>query len=457
LLAGCARFESRPLDPARTAALLEARSIEDPGLREFIETSLHHEFSEWPPPRWDFQALTLAAFYYHPSLDVARAQWGVAKAGVHTAGGRPNPVLSVTPGVSANPPHGVSPWFPSATIDVPIETAGKRLKRITHARHLSEAARLNILATAWQVRSELRTVVLESNALQRRVELLQRQLELQSQVVTLLEQRLAGGAISATEVAPARIARLRFSAEESDARRQLTEARVRVAASLGLPASAVRALVIDADSLFPSNAADPFPGAAARELALTSRPDVLAVIAEYAAAESALHLEIAKQYPDVHLNPGYQFDQGEHKWSLGLSMELPVLNRNQGPIAEAEARRVEVAARFLALQARVIAEIDKAVEGHAAVQEQFRNSEAILQAQKRQAASLESAFQAGGADRLEAASARLEAALAEMPVLDARSRAALALGHLEDALQVPFSALKSLEQNPRSQTMKDKP
>jgi broad specificity phosphatase PhoE len=30
--------------------------------------------------------------------------------------------------------------------------------------------------------------------------------------------------------------------------------------------------------------------------------------------------EIAKQYPDIHLGPGYQYDQGVNKWTLGFSV-----------------------------------------------------------------------------------------------------------------------------------------
>ena len=121
--------------------------------------------------------------------------------------------------------------------------------------------------------------------------------------------------------------------------------------------------------------ADDLTSAEARRAALQSRTDILAALAEYAASESALQLEIAKQYPDIHLSPGYQFDQGDNKWHLGLSAELPVLNRNQGPIAEAEARRAESAARFEALQAKVIAEIDRAL----AVLDANRKNQATLQ------------------------------------------------------------------------------
>ena len=97
---------------------------------------------------------------------------------------------------------------------------------------------------------------------------------------------------------------------------------------------------------------------------MQNRPDILASLSEYAAAQSAVQLEIAKQYPDVHLGPGYEYDQGQNKWALGLSVELPVRNRNQGPIAEAQAKREEAAARFIDLQARVIAEIDRALATH---------------------------------------------------------------------------------------------
>ena len=58
-------------------------------------------------------------------------------------------------------------------------------------------------------------------------------------------------------------------------------------------------------------------------------------LADYAASQSALQLEIAKQYPDLHLGPGYELDQTDNKWSLGISLDLPILNHNQGPVAEA--------------------------------------------------------------------------------------------------------------------------
>src|SRR5260221_7426485 len=91
LLAGCAHYQDQPLSAIRVAAEFEERSLDNPALKTFLEQNLHRQLSVWPIKTWDFQSLALAAFYYHPSLDVARAQWNVAQAGMKTAGGRPNP------------------------------------------------------------------------------------------------------------------------------------------------------------------------------------------------------------------------------------------------------------------------------------------------------------------------------------------------------------------------------
>lgn len=446
LLTGCQHYRPAPLDAAGAAASLQERTLADPGLKTFLETNLHQQFTTWPPPEWNLPTLTLVAFYYHPSLEVARAQWRVAEAGVRTAGGRPNPVLSVTPGYSANAPAGVSPWFPSISVDIPLETAGKRGYRIATAQHLSEAARLNITSIAWQVRSQLHTGLVEHRAFQRRVALLQGQLAIQDSLVGLLEERLAVGAIAGPEAVPAHMARLKVAGELADAQRQAAISQAQLADALGLPVKAVDALRVADDPPLALADVTRLLTQAARDWALTNRADIRAGLADYAASQSALQLEIAKQYPDVHLSPGYQFDQGEHKWSLGLSVELPVLNRNQGPIGEALARREEAAARFLALQAKVLAEIDHAGEAYTAVSVQIASSAALYQAAREYAQSLRVSLDVGGTDRLEVDSARLEAAVAELALVEARRRGQLAVGQLETALQIPFDSLASIEQ-----------
>jgi len=452
LLAGCARFEPRPLAPAESAARFDRRTLDNPALKTFLETNLHRELGNWPAHAWDFEMLAHAAFYYQPGLEVARAHWRVSQAEIKTAGGRPNPTLTAGPGYNSSALGGVNPWMPFATLDVPIETAGKRGHRIARAEHLSEAARLNIAVTAWQVRSRVRASLLEVVAAQRREELLLAQTSLQQQIVQSLEQRQQAGAISAAEVGVVRVAFAKAQAEAADAQRQRAEARARVAEAVAVPLSALSDVELRFDLTdFP--ATDEMVSADARRQALRSRADILGALAEYAASQSAVQLEIAKQYPDVHVNPGYQWDQGENKWQLGLGAELPLFNRNQGPIAEAAARRAEAAARFEALQAQALAEIDRAVAVLAASRKNLDALQSFSAAQKVQRESVEAQVKAGAAERLDLLNAQFESGASALAELEAQLKWQQAFGALEDAVQRPLDVLLSqqTELSPRAE------
>src|SRR5690348_11686987 len=87
-LAGCVRFQPKPISSSKAVSDFEARTLNDEALRRFLETN--HIASEWPRRSWDLNSLTMAAFYFNPELDVARAKWHGAGAAVLTAGERPN-------------------------------------------------------------------------------------------------------------------------------------------------------------------------------------------------------------------------------------------------------------------------------------------------------------------------------------------------------------------------------
>ena len=451
-LGGCAHYETRPMAPAQTAATLEARSLTGPELRSFLATNVGRDFAEWPPKEWDFETLTWVAFHYHPSLDVARAQWDVARGGIKTAAGRPNPTVSATPGYNFSAASGVSPWFPGINVDLPVETAGKRGKRIAQSRLLAEAAHQNVFTAAWQVRAELRRALLEFASVERRAGSLREQTTIQRRIADLLEQRRQAGAISAAEVSSARVSLAKAEAEAGDAERQLATARARLSQALGVPLAALAGQRFGDPFAAMAPELSPTDLAAARRQSLQSRPDVLSVLAAYEASQAALQLEIAKQYPDVHLGSGYQWDQGDSKWNLAVSLELPLFNRNQGPIAEAEAKRRAAAAQFVATQARVIAELDAALAERAAARGQIAGLEKINVELKKQAGLVHNQLAAGSADQLEDAAAQLELGLGRLALFDAQAKAALAAGRLEDALQIPFNHLQSVENDPRPLT-----
>ncbi len=453
LAAGCAHYHPRPISAASTLDSLESRRLDASDLERYMRDRGGLERAPGEP--WDLPSLTFVAFYYSPELDVARARWGVARAGRITAGERPNPMLSVSQGYNSSTPAGTTPWIPEVVLDIPIETAGKRGIRISEARDLSEAARLDVLSVAWQVRSGVRRAFVDLFVARETGSLLTEQKELQAENVRILELQMAAGEVSANEVTQARIALDQSRLAALEAAQQGEQARVHLAQTVGLPVQALDGVAFSFDGL--RHVEGELPANEIRRRALMSRTDILGALSEYEASQEALQLEIAKQYPDLDIGAGYQLDQTDSKWKLGLNLTLPVLNRNRGPIAEAEARRTEAAARFQALQSRVIAEIDGAVVSLGAAAERTTAADALLANLEAREASAESAYRLGQIARLELVASRMEMASGKLARLDALARTQQAKGELEDAMQAPLDVQGWVLETPKRSVGREEP
>lgn len=443
-LAGCTTFEPRPIVPEQTASQLGERSLDDPQLRTFVESNGERDAGEAPLESWNLANLTLAALYFHPELEVARAQWAVAEAARITAGERPGLAASVAPArnTTTSTP---SPRLVTATVDLTLQTAGKRGYRIAQADELSEAARLNVASVAWQVHSRVRSSLLGLYGALESERLLREQQTIHADNVRILEGQYRAGAISAFELTQARLAADSARLALHDAERREAEARAGLAAAIGIPLAALEGV----DFSFETFEAVPagLDTADARRQALLNRPDVLSSLAQYAASQSMLQLAIAGQYPDLHLGPGYEYDQGDNKWSLGLAVTLPA-DRNRGPIAEARARRAEAGARFEALQANVLAQVDLAVAAYRTASEKQADASAMLSDLTQQEQVAEAMLDAGAISRSDLAALQLQLSVSALARLDALLQAQQAVGQLEDAVQNPLGLPSALWERP---------
>jgi len=439
LAASCTRYHPQPITPEQSLEDFQARRLDAPELGAFL--SERGEEVVWPPAVWDFETLTRAAFYYSPDLDVARAQWAVVQGGVVTAGGRPNPTVTGALGYNATTPRDeITPWIPEVALDLPLEVAGKRGLRIAEARQRSEAARLNLLTAAWQLRSRVRNAFLLLYVARQTDSLLARQREIQTESVRILESQREVGEVSPAEVTRARVELAGLRVKAADAAQSAVRARAELADALGVPPDALDAVRLSYGEW--GRVEDRVPEPEARRQAMTHRSDVLASLAEYEASQKALQLEVRRQYPDLTLGPGYQLDQTDSKWTLALGVTLPLLNRNKGPIAEALARREEAGARFLALQSRVLSEVEGAVAAARAAVTQVQASDTLLAALGRQEDMARTAYAAGEISRLELLGLQAEAVATGLARLDALAQAQGAVGALEDAMQTPIDMEK---------------
>lgn len=435
LMAGCAthHYQPAPISPAETASKFQLHTLQDFGLKEYLITNLGKEKQEWPPNAWDLKMLTLAAFYFNPTLEAERARLAAAQAGVITAGARPNPTVSLTPGVP-------SPYLLGLNLSFPIQTAGKRRYQVERAKNLGDAARFTLADAAWKIRNQVRAAWLASLLASRQLDLLRSEQKIRSRQVELLEQRLGVGEISRPEVDRARIELSNTRLAVRNAEGRVVEARAALASAIGIPVSGL----IGAEFFWPQfehpPATESLSPQQIQKEAVLNRLDVRSALAEYATTQSTLRLEIARQYPDIEIGPGYQYEEKNSFFTVGLSTTLPIFNRNQGPIAEAEARRKEAEANFLATQARVIAQSETALARYdAALKELGEADESLSKIQVVQEQMARRALESGESDRLELNGVLLQGSATAKARLDALARAQAALGELEDAVQRPLA------------------
>jgi len=428
---GCAAQNavSRGLAPESSLAVLESRTLKSPALLKFIA-----DRSGRTPGPWDAESLAWAGFYYHPALDAARARAAAAETAASAATDLPNPSLGLTLGRNAT--SGIpSPWINSLQLDLPLETTGRRRNHAARAEHISTAARLNLASVAWQVRGGIHRAWANFFAARGIAGLLREQAALREEALRFEEARLAAGDAASREVTASRLALRASRLASADAARAASEARIRLAEAIGVPDSALE------EAVFSNEAYERFPEAPpaleTRRQALLNRADLLAALAEYAAAHAALELELAKQFPELRLGPGYAYDQGENKWSLGFTLTLPVFDRNRGPIAEAHARREEAAAAFTMRQASVLADVDRAMAGWRAAMQRRAELSLMTADIARLESTARARFAAGDIPKSELVTALLQTNAAALARHEVMAQIQRAVGDLESALQVP--------------------
>ncbi len=431
---GCSGLESKPLDPVQSEADFRARRLDDPGLMAYLES---HQVPK--PSTWNLDALTLAAFYYHPDLDIARARLLGARGAEGSAGAVPNPTLNIDlERVMGSTAAGVSPWVSGFNLQMPVDFLWKRGYRIDEARARIEGSRLELGEVAWQIRRRLRSALLDDFMIRREGGLRQKELEVRTELSAVSARLLAAGESSRLEVDRVRgeLAGARIALEETKGRAAAT--RAALASAIGVSARAIEGIPFDWPGIESIPEESQLSLSTLQQSGLLNRLDVRRGLAEYAAAEAALGLELMKRYPDVTLGPGYLFDQGDKKFTIGLAISLPIFNQNGGPIAEAEARRKESAARFLATQARAIGEFEQAYARYQSSRNELASLKEASEAIARRFEGVRRAVELGETDRVALLGIQVERTIVEFGRFEALRRSQEALGALEDALQRPL-------------------
>lgn len=435
--AGCATYQAKPIKPAVFPSQFHARTLAATGLKNFIARQPIQPQPGFPRVQ-TLSTLVAAGWYYSPALRVQLATLAVDRANMITASQSPNPTVALSPTYAAKAGPGISPWILGFNFDIPIETAGRREDRMAQAAALMRAGRYDLGQIAWNVRQDVRQALINYVFAQQRVQLLRQQAQNTALIESLIRSRFQAGDISRPVYTAAEIQAHQAALALVAAQGQLRQRRIELAGAMSIPVRALAGVRLSDALLMKTPPEHTLNMKRLSRAALLNRMDIQSLLAQYQAAEAELKLQIARQYPDIHLGPGYNFNQGANDFTLGFTLALPIFNQNQGAIAAANAQRRVIAAELQQKQTVVITQISATLSQYRSALRQLRTADAIEVQARMQLRATRSAFKAGAQSRLAFAEAQLVLNTFAQAALQARLSAVGTLGNLEDVLEKPL-------------------
>lgn len=260
------------------------------------------------------------------TIVAARTGRAIDVAGVDVARERPNPEFDVEE--DRETPH----WAFGATI--PIETSGKRGRRIAVANATVAATDAGIASTTAGIRADVRRAYYQAVAAERRVAIAQELQTIATRARDAAQERFSTGAAPQLEALQAGLALSQAQNDVATAEGERTAARADLNALLAYPLDAAPML---SDPL----EAGPLPTLAdANQQALAASAELQALQKQIDLARAKVDLAKAMRRPDPAITSTFTYDApGEftYGYRFGLAVAIPILTTGRPEVAVAEA------------------------------------------------------------------------------------------------------------------------
>ena len=284
----------------------------------------------WSAPLTLEAAIDLA-LRANPTLRAAGSEVAAQEGALAQAGALPNPELELLR-------EGEGSRTTTATLNIPIELGGKRAARVEAARQEGRLAAIALEAEQARVRADTAAAFHDVVAAQERERMAQELVALAGRALASAGKRVEAGTLSPVEATRARVAQGSARIEALQAARDLEGARIRLVAMWAGDARQLDVIAPQAATLPP---AAPLDQLLAR---LDRSPAMRHARAQVDQREALARLERARRTPDVNVIVGAQREGPDtrNRAVLGLSVPLPLFNRNDGAVLDA-LRRVDKA------------------------------------------------------------------------------------------------------------------
>jgi cobalt-zinc-cadmium efflux system outer membrane protein len=342
-----------------------------------------------------------AALQNNPRLAAFAWEIRATEAEIMQAGLRPNPELDIEiegirweggpsttarEGMALSRESGAESGFSESELTISlsqiIELGGKRTKRIALADSKRDLAQWDYEAVRADVLVEVARAFQAVLFAQERLKLHEELETLATDVAQSIEARVEAGEVSPLEGDRANIALATERVELAQAKRDMESARTRLAATWGSSHPEFASVAGNATQIAP------VPDAEAIAKSIQKNPDLARWTTELAVRRSQTELARAQRIPDPTLSFGYRTEgladrsvttigtvengisfadvepdrSRDDTLVLGLSIPLPIFDRNQGNVAAAEFRESRAAANRQATELTIHTQVHQARE-----------------------------------------------------------------------------------------------
>jgi outer membrane protein TolC len=388
-LAGCAVYRDKPLQMQPTSPQQVPHLTIAAGQMPLPELAAHRYD---PNDGLDMTEVAMLAVVNNPDLKIARDEAGIASTQAFAAGLLPDPQLSA----SADFPTGDVPGSNYTAFSYGLSYDVGALLTRSSVKAAAEAEKrktdLNLLWQEWQVVARARLLFIRNLEQDRLMAVLRENRQLLAKRYDRSRQALAEGNVTLDAVSADFGALQDMDRQINELQRQVRQNGYALNALLGLAPDVKLHLV--GESRLPELDAKRIeiflPQLASR------RPDLLALKAGYESEDQRLRQAIIAQFPDVTIGLTRARDTSDvATLGFGVTMNLPLFNRNRGNVAIEQATRQRLYDEFQARLNGAVSEIRSILTDQELLERQLSNVREGVADAGRLSERAEAAYRAG--------------------------------------------------------------
>ena len=316
------------------------------------QSDLSRIFQEPAEPLTMAAAIRLA-LESNPTIAAARREIEATEAQVLQGSLRPNPGFSVATENASRVSRSAS-----AQVELPIERGDKRAARVDAAQRGRDVAVSDLSGRQLKVRAAVMAAFFDVLAAQELLALAQDSAALARRATDIAAKRVAAGKVSPVEETKARVAEAGVRVSLTQAQSELRNARRRLASWWGNPSPRFSEALGDVDRM-PS-----LPDPDAIEQRLSTSPLLERARLELERRKSLVNVEQSKTVQDFTVSVGVQRreESQREQMMVGISVPIPLYNRNQGNLLEALRREDKARDELVATRITLASEAYQVVE-----------------------------------------------------------------------------------------------